>query len=194
MGARPMGTAHVAGATAAVPSARRRYLTLLFADLSESTALADLMEAERYGEMLGELRRIFREVIPRHGGMLVRAQGDGILAMFGYPDAREDDGRRATEAALELHEAVRGLRVAGKLPGGRTLSLHSGVHAGLVLVADGDMELGRFELLGSVPNIAARLSDQAGADELFVSEETLGPLPKQVLNRSGQQLKILQLQ
>ena len=170
-----MGTAHEAGATAAVPSARRRYLTLLFADLSESTALADLMEAERYGEMLGELRRIFREVIPRHGGMLVRAQGDGILAMFGYPDAREDDGRRATEAALELHEAVRGLRVAGKLPGGRTLSLHSGVHAGLVLVADGDMELGRFELLGSVPNIAARLSDQAGADELFVSEETLGP-------------------
>jgi hypothetical protein len=100
-------------------------------------------------------------------------QGDGVLALFGHPAAREDDGRRATEAALELHAAV------GALPArdasGAPLTLHSGIHAGLVFLSDGDVERGRFELLGTVPNVAARLSAMAEADDILVSDETLGP-------------------
>ncbi|WP_086919694.1 ATP-binding protein [Variovorax sp. JS1663] len=151
----------------------RRYVALLFADLSHSTELAGAMEAEDYAALLAALRNVYQEAIPKHGGVVVRVQGDGLLAMFGYPHTREDDGRRAVDAALDLHQSVRELRLA--LPAGRSLSLHSGVHSGLVLIGAGDIERGRFELLGPVPHIAARLSEAAGPHEILVSEETLGP-------------------
>jgi class 3 adenylate cyclase/tetratricopeptide (TPR) repeat protein len=153
--------------------ARRRRLTLLFSDLSRSTDLAAAMEAEDYADLLCGLREAFEAVIPRHGGTIVQVQGDGVLAMFGYPEAGEYDGRRATEAALELHHAVRGLSDRLALPGANALTLHSGVHAGLVLVDEGDAVRGRYGLLGNAVNIAARLSDAAASDEILVSEETL---------------------
>ena len=155
--------------------ARRRYLTLLFADLTGSTRLGAALEAEHYGSILDALGAVYRDVIPRHGGVVSRVQGDGVLAVFGHPETREDDGRRATEAALELHERVRRLRLDPAVAAHGPLSLHSGIHAGVVLVGKGDPTRGRFELMGNVPNIAARLSDAAAADEVLVSEETLGP-------------------
>ena len=153
----------------------RRYLTLLFSDLSDSTALAAAMEAEHYAAMLSLLRRAYQDTIAHHGGVVVRVQGDGLLAMFGHPQTQEDDGRRAVEAALDLHARVAALRPEVPLPDGRTLSLHTGIHAGLVLLEAGDIERGRFELLGPVPNIASRLSDAAEAHEILVSDESLGP-------------------
>ncbi|MBV8605797.1 MAG: AAA family ATPase [Pelomonas sp.] len=156
----------------AAPPGQRRYLTLLFADLSGSTALSEALEAEDYAELLARLRHCYREIVARHGGTVVRIQGDGMLAIFGHPQPREDEGRHACEAALELHAAVRELRAGAA--GRQRLSLHSGIHAGLVLVDAGDAVRGLFELLGQTPNIAARLSDLAGPDEILVSEETLG--------------------
>jgi len=151
----------------------RRYVTLLFSDLSRSTELAGAMEAEEYAALLSALRIAYQETLPRWGGQIVRVQGDGLLAMFGHPVTREDDGRRAVDAALALHQAVQ--RLSPPLPQGFQLQLHTGIHAGLVLIGAGDIERGRFELLGPVPNIAARLSDAAGPHEIVVSDETLGP-------------------
>ncbi|MBL8334411.1 MAG: AAA family ATPase, partial [Rubrivivax sp.] len=160
---------------AGVDASRRRYLTILFSDLSDSTQLASQMEAEHYAAMIGALRRVAEQVVPRHGGVIVRIQGDGVLAIFGHPETREDDARRAAEAALELHARVRALGGEGwPLPPGG-LTLHSGLHSGLVLLQEGDLVLGRFELLGSAANIAARLATAAGPDELLVGVETLGP-------------------
>ncbi|MEJ8825457.1 AAA family ATPase [Variovorax humicola] len=174
----------------------RRYLTLLFADLSQSTELAEVMETEHYAAVLGALRKVYHDTIPRHGGIVVRVQGDGLLAMFGYPVTREDDGRGAVAAALEMHQRISDLRPY--LPGGRLLCLHTGIHSGLVLMSSGDVELGRFELLGPVPNIASRLSDAAGPHEILVSDETLGPAsrffvtgPPQLLQVKGRAAPLL---
>lgn len=156
-------------------TARRRYLTMMFSDLSESTRLAASMEAEQYAEVLGELRRAYEEVIPKHGGTIVQIQGDGVLAVFGYPEAREDGGRRAAEAALELHERVRRLRPRTEAAIPEPLALHTGIHSGLVLCDEGDLVRGRVELLGDATNLAAHLSDVAERDEILVSEQTLGP-------------------
>ena len=153
--------------------ARRCYVTLLFSDVSRSTTLAGAMEAEQYAALLSSLRIAYQDILPRWGGVVVRVQGDGLLAMFGFPSTREDDGRRAVEAALALHHEVR--RLAPPLPAGHELHLHTGIHAGLVLIGTGDIERGRFELMGAVPNIAARLCDAAAAHEIVVSDETLGP-------------------
>ena len=174
----------------------RRYVTLLFADLSHSTELAGAMEAEHYAALLADLRRAYQVHITQHGGVVVRVQGDGLLAMFGHPITREDDGRRAVDAALDLHQRVRELRVElqAELPAelhiGPTLSLHTGIHSGLVLIAAGDIERGRFELLGPVPNIASRLSDAAAPHEILVSEETLGPASRFFITGAPQPLQV----
>ncbi|PZP30660.1 MAG: hypothetical protein DI603_14125 [Roseateles depolymerans] len=162
-------------APAPPPGGQRRLLTLLFVDLSGSTAMAEWMEAEHYAAMLASLRALYERIVPHHGGLIARIQGDGMLAVFGYPELREDDGRRAAEAALDLHAAVRQLMPPGPRPADFSgLSLHSGIHAGIVLINAGDEMRGRFELLGNAPNIAARLSETARADEILASEDSLG--------------------
>jgi len=162
------------------PAMDRFRLSVLFCDLCDSTTLSGSLEPEDYAWLLVALRKLAFDVVPRCGGTVVRLQGDGMLAVFGHPLPREGDGRRAVEAALQLHEGVkriaaqaRGNGVAGLPPEG--LHLHSGIHAGMVLVQGGDVVTGRLELLGVVPNIAARLSAEAGRDELLVSDDTLGP-------------------
>jgi class 3 adenylate cyclase/tetratricopeptide (TPR) repeat protein len=156
------------------PAGQRRYATVLFSDVSDSSQHAEQLEAEEYAALLEKFRTFARDVIPRHGGSIARLQGDGVLALFGHQETREDDGRRATQAALELHAAVARLRINRKR-GARSLQLHSGIHAGLVLLIEGDIERGRFDVVGEVPNTAARLCSLAAGGEILVSAETLGP-------------------
>lgn len=163
-------------ATTVAPAASQRCrISVLFCDLSGSTALSGAIEAEDYAELLGALRELYARAVAAHGGTIVRIQGDGMLAVFGWPQPREGDSRRAVETAVRLHAEVAALRGYG--PNGRhtELRLHSGIHAGLVLVQRGDPVVGTLELLGMAPNIAGRLSDAAGRDEILVSEECLGP-------------------
>lgn len=153
---------------------RRRYLAILFSDLSDSTKIASALEAEDYHELLENLHVIYHEVIAGHHGAIAQISGDGMLAVFGYPESDEGDGRRAVEAALDLHARVREL---GRGPRwqGANLRLHSGIHSGLVLLNLGDLVRGRFELLGSTTNIASRLCGLAEPDQILVSEASLGP-------------------
>jgi class 3 adenylate cyclase len=161
-------------ALGAAPS--RRYLTLLFSDLSQSTRIGALLEAELYGLLIVRLHGLYTSIVERHGGLVARIQGDGMLAVFGHPQSAEDDVRRAAEAALELHAAVRALPPEPTLPAELSrFTLHSGLHSGLVLVSEGDVMRGRLELTGHAPNVAARLAQEAGADEILASEASLGP-------------------
>jgi class 3 adenylate cyclase/tetratricopeptide (TPR) repeat protein len=153
----------------------RRHLTILFTDLSDSTRLSGLMEAEVYAELQDDVRQAFKAVVAEHGGTINQFQGDGLQALFGNPHATEHDGRRATEVALGVHERIRGLRAKYAPHGAPDLSVHSGVHAGLILARQGDEMGGRFEIFGPAPGIAKHLSDIAERDEILVSEETLGP-------------------
>ncbi len=161
--------------TAPAVLSRRCRLSVLFCDLCDSTALSGRVEAEEYGDVLASLRALYESVVAQHGGTVVRLQGDGMLAIFGFPQPREGDGRRAVEAALQLHGAAAELHAPG--PDGREqqLRLHSGIHAGMVLVQGGDLITGRLELLGVIPNLAARVAGAAESDEILVTEETLGP-------------------
>ena len=88
---------------------QRRHLVMLFTDLSDSTRIAATMEPELYADLLQQLRDLIGVIVPRHGGEIVRVDGDGALCIFGYPDPHEDAGRRATEAALDLHAAAASL-------------------------------------------------------------------------------------
>ena len=111
--------------TPAILSGRCR-LSVLFCDLCDSTALSGRVEAEEYGDVLASLRRLYESVVAHHGGTVVRLQGDGMLAIFGFPQPREGDGRRAVEAALQLHRGAADLRAPGPAGREQRLQLHSG--------------------------------------------------------------------
>ncbi len=164
-----------AGAGQGAAAGKRCHVTVLFSDLTGSSEHAERLEAEIYSAFLADFRGLAREIVAKHGGNIARVQGDGLLAIFGYPIASEDDGRRATEAALELHARVGQVAVGGSGTQAIAMQLHSGIHAGLALLTEGDIERGRFDVVGEVVNTAARLCSLAAADEVMVSEETLGP-------------------
>ena len=157
-----------------VPAGSRRFLTLLFADLCESSQLATLVDAEEFAQVLRRLREAARRVIAQHRGTIARIQGDGVVAIFGHPQAEEDDARRAVEAALDLREAIDALHVAGMHRTAARIGLHSGIHAGLVFIEEGDIERGRFDLAGHTVNTAARLCSLAQDAEICISESALG--------------------
>ena len=156
-------------------SENRHRLSILFTDLSDSTRLSGAMEAETYADMLDDVRLVFSTVVAERGGTINQYQGDGLQALFGYPHATEHDGRRATEAALEIHTCVQQLRHKYAVHGAPGLSVHSGIHAGQALARHGETIAGLVDLFGPAPGIAKHLSDEAGGDEILVSEETLGP-------------------
>ncbi|KRR27487.1 ATP-binding protein [Bradyrhizobium retamae] len=152
----------------------RHRLTVLFSDLVSSTALGREMEAEHYAELLGNLREIWHQAAAKHGGRVIRTQGDGALVIFGYPLSGEDDGRRAVEAAIDIHEWVGQMRHDVLPPTHFPLRMHSGIHAGTLLLAQGDIESGRLDLIGDVVNTAAHLSRHAGAGQILTSLGALG--------------------
>jgi class 3 adenylate cyclase len=153
----------------------RHRLTVLFSDLAGSATLAREMESEYLSELLGKLREIWHQAAVKHGGRVIRTQGDGVLAVFGYPRSGEDDGRRAAEAALDIHAWVGCLRHDGLSPALLPLRMHSGIHAGTLLLSQGDIECGRFDLIGEVVNTAAHLSRHAAPGEILASLDALGP-------------------
>jgi len=152
----------------------RRYLTVLFSDLTASVSLGERMRFADYVDMLRWLRQLCRRTIAHHGGHVARLQGDGVMAIFGIPEARFDDGHRAAMCAMALHAAVREVLIATNNSDSRRLALHSGIHASEVHLERGDIERGRFDLVGHAPNIAARLCSLAGSDEIYISEAALG--------------------
>ena len=157
------------------PKGTRHRLTVLFSDLSGSTVLGREMEAEHFAELLNKLREIWHRAATRHGGRVIRTQGDGALLVFGHPVSGEDDGRRAAEAALDIHAWVGQLRHDDLPPARLPLRMHSGIHAGTLLLTEGDIESGRFDLIGDVVNTTAHLSRTATPGQILATSDALGP-------------------
>ncbi|MBR0705516.1 ATP-binding protein [Bradyrhizobium liaoningense] len=157
------------------PKGERHRLTVLFSDLVGSTVLGRDMESEHLSELLSQLREIWHRAVARHEGRIIRTQGDGALAVFGYPRSGEDDGRRAAEAAIDIHQWVEQVRHDGVSPALMPLRMHSGIHAGTLLLTEGDIESGRYDLIGDVVNTAAHLSRYAAPGQILASVDALGP-------------------
>jgi class 3 adenylate cyclase/predicted ATPase len=148
--------------------AERRQLTVMFADLVGSTALATRMDPEDLREVVAAYHRCASETVRRVGGFVSQYLGDGVLVYFGYPQAHEDDAERAVRASLDLIAAVAALktRVA--------LQTRVGIATGLVVVGDvvdagGSQERG---IIGETPNLAARLQGIAQPNTVVIAEST----------------------
>ena len=161
-------------AAALFPAAERRQLTVLFCDLVDSTRLARRFDPEDWREMVRAYQEACATVIQRFDGYIAQYLGDGLLVYFGYPQAHEDDARRAVHTGLAMLEAMRQLNIRLERDQHVQLAVRVGIHTGLVVV--GEMGGGgRHErlALGDTPNLAARLQGLAEPDTVVVSADTL---------------------
>ena len=152
----------------------RRQLTVLFCDLIGSTQIAGRLDPEDFRDVTLSFQSTCTAIIDRFGGTVSRYMGDGILALFGYPLAHEDDAERATLAGLGIVEAVPAIGLHGTLPADERLAVRVGIATGLVVVGDiiGSGASEEAAVVGETPNIAARLQVSATANTVLVSETT----------------------
>ena len=90
----------------APPAEERRQVTVVFADLSGYTAVAERMDPEAVKALVDRTLRRLGEEVERFGGQVDKYIGDNVMAIFGAPVAHEDDAERAVRAALGMQEAM----------------------------------------------------------------------------------------
>jgi class 3 adenylate cyclase/tetratricopeptide (TPR) repeat protein len=129
-------------------------VTVLFCDVSGSTAFAESRDPEAVRAVMSRYFEVARAAIERHGGTVEKFIGDAVMAVFGVPTIREDDALRAVRAAQELRDGV-------------DIPVRIGVNTGEVVTGAGDSLV-----TGDAVNIAARLEQSAGTGEVLIGERT----------------------
>ena len=149
---------------------RRKLATLLFCDVSGSTAMGERVDAESVRELMFRYFHTMRDAIERHGGTVEKFVGDAVMAVFGVPVAHEDDALRAVRAAWEMQQQVVGLNEELLRRVGSTIALRIGVHTGEVVA--GDSSTRETFVTGDAVNTAARLEQAASPGEVLIGEST----------------------
>ena len=183
------------GARPAAPDlgGERRHLTVLFADVVDSTRLAGELDPEDMRDLFRVYQAACAAAIERHSGHLAQYLGDGVVAYFGWPEAHEDDARLAVSAGLEIAAAAADLR---ERFGREDVAVRIGIHSGEVVVAamGAGEHLQEDGIVGETPNVAARIQGVAEPDSVVISADTrvlvaglfeLEPLGPQALKGVG---------
>lgn len=165
--------ARAAPVPASAETAERRQLTVLFADLMESTALSERLDPEVLRRVIRAYQNACTVATQRFGGYLAQYLGDGVLIFFGYPVAYEDGACRAVRTALEILERVAALNQEFQAELGLELGVRLGLHTGAVVVEHlvGD-RLQTPLATGETPNIAARVQALAPRNTAVLTAAT----------------------
>jgi class 3 adenylate cyclase len=146
----------------------RKTVTVLFADVTGSTALGEQLDPESFHRVMARYFDAARTCLERHGGVVEKFIGDAVMAVFGVPTVHEDDALRAMRAAIDLRDALAPLNDELERDHGVSLHLRTGVNTGEV-VAGTEERLAA----GDAVNVAARLEQSAQPDEILIGEQTL---------------------
>jgi len=145
-------------------------LSMLFADVRGSTTLAEQMNMTEFSRLISRFYAVATDVLIQADALIDKLVGDQVTGFFfpGFTGPRH--ARAALQAARKLLEAT-GHRDAG----GPWVPVGVGVHTGRAFVGAVGSESGVADVtaLGDAVNIAARLSSQAGAGEILVSEDAV---------------------
>ena len=156
----------------------RKIVTILFADLADSTSLAELLDPEALRKVLARHFEIGAQAIRRHGGTLEKYIGDAVMAVFGVPELHEDDALRAVRAATELRQGVTELNDELARDFGVRLAVRIGINTGEVVA--GDASNGHGLVTGEPVVTAARLEQAASPGEILIGEATRRLVPSAV--------------
>ncbi len=158
-----------------LPSEERRVVTIMFADITGSTPLADRLDPEDMRAILTGYFNLMTEQIRRHGGTVEKYIGDAVMAVFGAPIAHEDDPDRAIRAALDMQLALADFNSQRQAhdPAATRLSMRIGINTGEVATPSNAQQARHdFLITGDAVNVAARLQQVATPDTILVGERT----------------------
>ena len=148
---------------------QRKQVTVLFADLSGFTALAEQMDPEEVRDLMNALWSRLDAAIAAHGGTVDKHIGDAVMALFGTPTAQEDDPERAVRAALDIQAALQAF--AAQAPDQPPMHMRIGLNTGPVLLgAVGST--GEYTALGDTVNVASRLEHAAPLGGILIAHAT----------------------
>ena len=154
--------------TAAADREVRKTVTVLFVDVTGSTALGEELDPESLRRVMARYFDAARTCLERQGGTVEKFIGDAVMAVFGVPIVHEDDALRALRAAAELRDSLASLNDELERDYGVSLQLRTGVNTGEVVT-------GTEERLatGDPVNVAARLEQAAEPGDILVGEPTV---------------------
>jgi class 3 adenylate cyclase/predicted ATPase len=152
-----------AAATARPGAAERRHLTVMFCDLVGSTAISAQLDAEEWRELVGAYLDAASAAVTEMGGQVAKKLGDGLMSLFGYPVAQENDSERAVRAALSIQRSLAELNRNNAGSGKPSLTARIGLETGPVVVDAAG------EIYGDAPNVAARVQALAEPGEVVVT-------------------------
>jgi class 3 adenylate cyclase/tetratricopeptide (TPR) repeat protein len=150
----------------------RKQVTVLFSDLSGYTTLSEKLDPEEVKEITTQIFSAISQVIYEYEGFVEKFVGDAIMALFGVPEAHEDDPIRAIRVAKRIHALVNKINpdLEKRIEG--SLSMHTGVTTGLVVTGEVNMKNGTHGLAGDPINLASRLCSLANSGEILVDPYT----------------------
>jgi class 3 adenylate cyclase/tetratricopeptide (TPR) repeat protein len=152
----------------ALGTEERKMVTVLFADLVDSTGLAHRLDPERTREVLGGFFDAASEELRALRGRPEKFIGDAVMAVFGLPHVHEDDALRAVRAGLAIRDRMQRLQESLGLD--EPLAIRVGVESGEA--ATGLGPAGQLLVTGSVVNATARLQAAALPGEVLVGATT----------------------
>ncbi len=151
----------------------RRVVTVLFADLTGSTALGERLDPEDLRVVLGDLFDVLAREVLKLDGTVDKYIGDEIMAVFGAPTAHEDDAVRAVTAAIAMQQAMAALNTSLERQYGVRVELRVGINTGEVVsgVLAGELQAA-YTVVGDAVNTAKRVQAAASPGDIIVGERT----------------------
>jgi class 3 adenylate cyclase len=145
----------------------RKYVTILFADVTGFTPMTERLGPEEVVAIINRYYEVVTEVIFRYGGTIERYTGDGIMVLFGAPVTHENDSERAIRAALDLMQSVHNYNASSQFP----LEIHVGIDSGWVVAGYiGSRWRMQYTAVGDTVNRSARIQGAAKSGYILVGE------------------------
>lgn len=158
-----------------LPPEERRVVTIMFADIIDSTRLGDRLDPEELRAILTGYFNLIAEQVRKHEGTIEKYIGDAVMVIFGAPIAHEDDPDRAIRTALDIQDALQHFneqRLALD-PNARSLQIRIGINTGEVAIPSTTTHQRQdFLVTGDAVNVASRLQTAAAPDTILVGERT----------------------
>ena len=154
-------------------TSERRPLTILFADIAGSTAIAEKLDPEDWSVVVGKAFAQLNAVAARYDGTVARLMGDGVLVFFGAPVAHEDDPERAVRCGLDMVREIEGSAAETHMHQRVPLQVRVGINTGPVVVGMVGTEIAReYTAMGDAVNIAARMQAAAPPGGVLITTAT----------------------
>lgn len=148
-------------------------VTVLFADIRGFTAFSEKENPEKVVGLLNRYFSVMSEIIFAYGGTLDKYIGDGLMAIFGAPNATPEDAGNAVKTAITMQKRLAALNKELKSEGLNRIDVGIGLHTGEAVIGYiGSEQRSEYTAIGDTVNLASRLESNAKGGQILISEAT----------------------